>query len=588
MEFAAVNSPKSTAKTVAITLTNEEANNPANAFAALLNLGPTRFKAEHGLGKIDSQWIRAPKPNDAEAAPKPKEELAAKPKDKADARDDSSVDDDQEVVAVRTSDDTEDASSKEPQVTSATTETQPAEQTAAVGVEALQTISIQFQILVQLPDGNLQDMGTFDLKSLLAAASQDAGLASALEAAFGQAADSLAAGQSLLNAVNQNVSGELAQNLGPDTSSTINAQQAGSAPNSGVENNTVSQLFKQIAAAFHPLAQQADAIAANTQATQSTQTAGTPTGDVAQIDLDLLTPDAVRQSQELSKILGSDSKIRIQVAVNGQKVADLPFDSNPFNRFVGYNPEVTRAAATAASAQPGNPLIDGAQPQVAVLSGNTAQQANVGAQLVAGGGIARSDVAPVRAPELAAPTPSSSTNSQSPSNTFATALGQTTGNTAPAQTSAAERPLPAQPQQIIDQIKVNITRAAKAGLDRVTILLRPVELGRIDIKLEMTDEGNVRASITADRPATLELLQREVRGLERALQDAGLQTDTDNLEFNLRSDTNDRLAEDAKDQNRRAPQSAENDPKLSADNENIEDFDYTAAARIRGGIDTYA
>ncbi len=587
MEFAAVNSPKSTAKTVAITLTNEEANNPANAFAALLNLGTTRFKADTSLNTIEGQWLRVQKPNDVDTSPKPKDELGAKPKEKAEASDDTSSDDDQEAVAVKTSDDTKDASTKETQGASATTETQPAEQATAISVEAIQTISIQFQILVQLPDGTLQDMGTFDLKSLLAAASQDAGLASALEAAFGQAADSLAAGQSLLNAAPQSVSGGLSQNLGLDLSSTSTAQQAGLAANDGAETNTVAQLFKQIAAAFHPLAQKAEAATPNTQTAQ-VQTAATSAGDATQIEQDLLTPDAVRQSQELSKILGSDSKIRIQVAVNGQKVADLPFDSNPFNRFVGYNPEVTRAAATAASAQGGNSLIDGGQPQTAVLSGNTAQQANISAQQVAGGGIARTEVAPLRAAELPAPVTPNSANVQSTGNTFATALGQTTGNTATTQTSSAERPLPAQPQQIIDQIKVNITRAAKAGLDRVTILLRPEELGRIDIKLEMTDEGAVRASITADKPATLELLQREVRGLERALQDAGLQTDTDNLEFNLRSDTNDRLAEDAKDQNRRAPQSSEDDAKLSADNENTEQFDYTAAARMRGGVDTYA
>jgi flagellar hook-length control protein FliK len=38
----------------------------------------------------------------------------------------------------------------------------------------------------------------------------------------------------------------------------------------------------------------------------------------------------------------------------------------------------------------------------------------------------------------------------------------------------------------------------------------------------------------ADRPETLDLLRREVQGLERALQDAGLKTSDNGLQFSLR------------------------------------------------------
>jgi flagellar hook-length control protein FliK len=204
----------------------------------------------------------------------------------------------------------------------------------------------------------------------------------------------------------------------------------------------------------------------------------------------------------------------------------------------------------------------------------------------------KADVAAVRAPEQAAQTtsaPSNNTSANSPTSSFATALGQAAGtNTAAAQTSSAERPAPTQSQQVIDQIKVNITRAAKAGLDKVTIALRPEELGRIEIKLEMTQDGQVRANVTADNPATLELLQREARGLERALQDAGLNTDASDLEFNLRSEDHDRLAEqrDQRGQGGRN-HSAGGDQALAA-NENDEVFDYQRAANLRGGVDTYA
>jgi len=39
--------------------------------------------------------------------------------------------------------------------------------------------------------------------------------------------------------------------------------------------------------------------------------------------------------------------------------------------------------------------------------------------------------------------------------------------------------------------------------------------------------------VSADRPDTLQLLQRDARGLEQALQDAGLQMGQGSLSFNL-------------------------------------------------------
>ena len=46
----------------------------------------------------------------------------------------------------------------------------------------------------------------------------------------------------------------------------------------------------------------------------------------------------------------------------------------------------------------------------------------------------------------------------------------------------------------------------------------------------------MRAVITADRPETLDLLQRDARALERALQDAGVKLDNNALNFAHRED----------------------------------------------------
>lgn len=88
-----------------------------------------------------------------------------------------------------------------------------------------------------------------------------------------------------------------------------------------------------------------------------------------------------------------------------------------------------------------------------------------------------------------------------------------------------------------DQTAVQVQRAVAEGQTRFTVQLQPAELGRVAVRLEF-DQGRVRANVTADRRETLDLLQRDARSLERALQDAGLETNGDSLEFTLSDDAN--------------------------------------------------
>ncbi|MBL28035.1 MAG: hypothetical protein CMM50_10870 [Rhodospirillaceae bacterium] len=86
----------------------------------------------------------------------------------------------------------------------------------------------------------------------------------------------------------------------------------------------------------------------------------------------------------------------------------------------------------------------------------------------------------------------------------------------------------------VNQVAVQIATAAKNGIDRISLQLDPAELGRIDVSLDIADDGHVTARVTADRPETLDMLQRDARGLEKALQDAGLKMDGNGLSFDLR------------------------------------------------------
>ena len=84
-----------------------------------------------------------------------------------------------------------------------------------------------------------------------------------------------------------------------------------------------------------------------------------------------------------------------------------------------------------------------------------------------------------------------------------------------------------------EQISVQMQRALRDGVGRVTIQLHPAELGRIHVRMEIDEEKRVAASISAERPATLDLLQRDAKLLERALQEAGLKLDANGMSFNL-------------------------------------------------------
>jgi chemotaxis protein MotD len=83
-------------------------------------------------------------------------------------------------------------------------------------------------------------------------------------------------------------------------------------------------------------------------------------------------------------------------------------------------------------------------------------------------------------------------------------------------------------------VAIEIAGKALAGKNRFEIRLDPPELGRIDVRLDVDRDGNVTSRLTVDRPETLDLLRRDAAGLERVLQDAGLKTANNGLQFSLR------------------------------------------------------
>jgi len=57
--------------------------------------------------------------------------------------------------------------------------------------------------------------------------------------------------------------------------------------------------------------------------------------------------------------------------------------------------------------------------------------------------------------------------------------------------------------------------------------------------MEIRKDGHVVAHMSVERPETLDLLQRDARALQQALNNAGLQADNDSLNFSLKDQSGD-------------------------------------------------
>ena len=104
-------------------------------------------------------------------------------------------------------------------------------------------------------------------------------------------------------------------------------------------------------------------------------------------------------------------------------------------------------------------------------------------------------------------------------------------NAATAAAVAAPAPAAAVP---LSGLAVEIVTHADAGRNHFEIRLDPPDLGRINVKLDVDSNGNVTTHLVVDRADTLDLLKRDASSLERALQQAGLKTSDNALDFSLR------------------------------------------------------
>jgi chemotaxis protein MotD len=86
----------------------------------------------------------------------------------------------------------------------------------------------------------------------------------------------------------------------------------------------------------------------------------------------------------------------------------------------------------------------------------------------------------------------------------------------------------------LNGLAVEIAANSKAGNSRFQIRLDPPDLGRIDVRLDVDRNGQVTSRLFVEKSETLDLLRRDAPQLHQALQDAGLKTSDNGLQFSLR------------------------------------------------------
>ena len=221
----------------------------------------------------------------------------------------------------------------------------------------------------------------------------------------------------------------------------------------------------------------------------------------------------------------------------GQALSSLPHGAPPTTAALVPN---LGAAAHGATADPTAmlPKAPSAATAAAAVSSNTmptleAALQSSAAQTPSGATTAGSSLDPSTLVN------SSDLGSQSATDNTAGTTPPPTSVPLPAAEAAAQidtAPASAIAASALDQVAASLMQGGKLGLSQIEIQLKPAALGTVDVKLELTHDGRVAAVISADRSDTLMQLQRGAGELQQALRDAGLQTDSGSLSFNLRGD----------------------------------------------------
>lgn len=98
---------------------------------------------------------------------------------------------------------------------------------------------------------------------------------------------------------------------------------------------------------------------------------------------------------------------------------------------------------------------------------------------------------------------------------------------------------PQQSGALAQQVTFAIRKGANEGTSQMHIKLNPIELGGIDIRMEVDADHHVRAILTIERPETYDLLHKDAQHLQKLLGESGLKlADANAIQYEQRSASN--------------------------------------------------
>lgn len=340
---------------------------------------------------------------------------------------------------------------------------------------------------------------------------------------------------------------ETAQNE-PERQAEVPPEQIETVPVEAAENTVKA----------HPVKTEIKAVKAETK-TMQVQPLQTETAEIA--DAPEAAPEhferAQKQAEKLAKELPADTKIALTVetqtaqpAVALKTASALPAEHKEARASAKAQAETEQAESfaplTAESSAPQK--APAAQPTPRAVPAQQQEQQQQ---------IRQNDAFQ----PLFAPVQSAAQNVEAAETAPVSAAVSAVSNTAAAQPAvftapnelkgkAVSAPVVSQKQtpvnDLVDQIKVKITKAFKDGTDKIEIILRPKELGTIRVRLETDKDGKTTVHLTASRAETIDMLQRDVSALKQALNDAGLNTSDQAFTFNYRGEEQQNSAHEQK------------------------------------------
>ena len=322
-----------------------------------------------------------------------------------------------------------------------------------------------------------------------------------------------------------------------ETFQTTGAELAAQLADAGVQSVSVlpGEEGQPLVAPVVENAPEADAFQNIVAAMKKTQAENAPVVDADAVAADAASDQDIlaQQAAKLGEAVGEDRKVKVEVSVKEEKIADAVDGGLVKN--AKLSDETLSAVVESKDAVKGNPLTEVKTPAQQAAAQNQIREMPL--TMTAG---AVSKAAAAAADDTAAVAVSTEAGSVTLAHAGTVGgemLANAKASAANDSSSTSFRDVyKGMGKEVVDQIKVNITKSAVKGVDKIEIQLKPEDLGHIEVKMQIGKDGKLQAHIVASRPETAEILQKEIGNLQKAFNEAGFQTDEGSLSFSFRDD----------------------------------------------------